>query len=303
MNNIKFDIIGKRNWWFVLSALLLIPGLISMAVQGFNLGIDFTGGTLLDLKFARTVTVTEVREVLKDSQLENSTIQLAGDTAKSANVLIRSKVLDENERRSVLASLDTKLGKFEVLRIEKVGAIIGSELTRQALIALALAWLIMVAYITYRFEFKFAISGILKLVHDVLVVLGIFSLMRLEVDSNFVAALLTIVGYSINDAIVIFDRVRENMKTHRKTESFRELVNRSIWQTMTRSIYTVLTVLFGAGALYWFGGETTKNFSLALIIGFAIGAYSSIFLASPVWVMLKENAERKRVEEKTKGVK
>lgn len=303
MNDIKFDIIGKRNWWFVITALLVIPGLISMAVQGFNLGIDFTGGTLVDIKFTRPVTVTEVRDILKDNHLENSTIQLAGDSIQSLNVLIRTRVLEEQERRDMLSGLEEKFGKFEVLRTEKVGAVIGSELTRQALIALALSWVIMVAYITYRFEFKFAISGIIKLVHDVLVVLGAFSLLRLEVDSSFVAALLTIVGYSINDAIVIFDRVRENLKSYRKTDSFKDLVNRSIWQTMTRSIYTVMTVLFGVIALYFFGGETTKNFALALIIGFSIGAYSSIFLASPLWVMLKEMAERKRIAERAKGLK
>lgn len=301
----KFDIVGKRYWWFLLSALLVIPGLISMAIQGFNLGIDFTGGTMLDLKFARPVSVTEIRESLKDYHLENSTIQLAltGTSDKSSNALIRTKVLDENERRVVLAGLEQKFGKFDIQRIEKVGAVIGSELTRQAIIALIVSWLFMIAYITYRFEFRFGIAAIASLIHDVLLVLGVFSIFRLEVDASFVAALLTIVGYSINDTIVIFDRIRENLKTHRKTEEFKDMVNRSIYQTMTRSIYTVLTVLFATGALYVFGGETTKNFSLALLIGFVSGAYSSIFNASPIWVTLKEMAERKRIEEKTKGVK
>jgi len=301
----KFDIIGKRYWWFALSALIMIPGLISMALQGFNLGIDFTGGTLLDLKFARPVTVAEVRDVLKDHHLESSTIQLAsGAQVESApNVFIRTHVLNESERSALLGDIQKRLGAFEVLRIEKVGAIIGSELTRGALIALAAAWAMMIAYISYRFEFKFAVSGILALIHDLIVVLGVFSIFRLEVDASFVAVLLTIVGYSINDTIVIFDRIRENMKTHRKTESFQELVNRSIWQTMTRSIYTVLTVLFCSVALYLFGGETTKNFALALTIGFVSGAYSSIFNASPIWVTWKEFEEKRRVEARIKGAK
>ena len=301
----KFDIIGKKYWWFAISLLLIIPGFISMVIQGFNLGIDFTGGTLLDLKFSRPVSVAEIRDALKDYHLENSTIQLAlaDNQEKAANAMIRTHTLEESERRTVLSGLEQKLGKFDVLRAEKVGAVIGSELTRQAIIALLVSWLLMIGYISYRFEFKFAIAAIIALVHDIFVVMGVFSIFRLEIDATFVAALLTIVGYSINDTIVIFDRIRENLKSHRKTELFSDLVNRSIWQTMTRSIYTVLTVLFATAALYIFGGETTKHFSLALLIGFTSGAYSSIFNASPIWVLLMENAEKKRIEVKAKGTK
>lgn len=301
----KFDIIGKRYWWFLFSALILIPGLISIAVQGFNLGIDFTGGTLIDLKFSRPVTVTEVRDVLKDYNLENSTIQLASteQVEAASNVFIRSRELDDNARKAVLADMGQRLGAFDVLRIEHVGAVIGSELTRNAVIALVISWALMIAYITYRFEFKFAVSGIAALVHDVIIVLGLFSLLHKEIDATFVAAILTIVGYSINDTIVIFDRIRENMKSHRKGESIHDLVERSIWQTMTRSIYTVLTVLFATAALYFFGGESTKNFSLALLIGFASGAYSSIFNASPIWVTWKEYSDRRRMAGRAKGTK
>lgn len=301
----KFDIIGKRYWFFALSALILIPGLISIALQGFNLGIDFTGGTLLDLKFARPVTVIEVREVLHRSNLENSTIQLAStEQVESAqNVFIRTRVLDEAERVMLMNNLQQQLGGYELLRVEKVGAIVGTELTRQAIIALVVSWLLIIAYISWRFEYRFAISGIAALIHDVIVVVGIFSLLRKEIDASFVAALLTIVGYSINDTIVIFDRIRENMKSFRKGDSIQELANRSIWQTMTRSIYTVLTVLFCTISLYVFGGDTTKNFALALIIGIASGAYSSIFNASPIWVTWKEIDERRRVQVKTKGAK
>ncbi|NLP41247.1 MAG: protein translocase subunit SecF [Veillonellaceae bacterium] len=301
----KFDIIGRRYLWLLLSGLILISCTISMAVQGFNLGIDFTGGTLLDLKFARPVTVAEVRDVLKDHQLENSTIQLAaaGQVTSSPNVFIRTHILDDNQRRVLVNDIGQKLGDFEFLRIEKVGATIGSELTRNAVLALLVSWALMIVYISYRFEFKFAVAGILTLIHDVIIVLGAFSLMQLEIDAAFVAALLTVVGYSINDTIVIFDRVRENLKAHRKGEDIKALVNRSIWQTMTRSIYTVLTVLFAAVSLYVFGGETTKNFALALIIGISAGAYSSIFNACPIWVIWKEYADRKRISAKTKGAK
>ncbi|SHI36246.1 protein translocase subunit SecF [Propionispora hippei] len=299
----KFDIIGKRYLWFALSALIIIPGLISMVLRGFNLGIDFTGGTLLDLQFARPVTVVEVRTVLDDYQLGNSTIQLASTSQAEAaqNVFIRTRVLDDDERRVVIEDMHKRLGDFEVQRVEKVGAVIGSELTWQAIKAVLLAAFFMVLYLTYRFEFRFAVSGILAIFHDVLVVLGVFSLLQKEIDSSFVAAILTIVGYSITDTVVIFDRIRENLKMQRKNESLQELVNHSIWQTMTRSLYTILTVLFATASLYFFGGETTKNFSFALLVGFISGVYSSIFNASPIWVTWKEYADRKRLAGRAKA--
>ena len=298
----KFSIIAHRNWFFAFSLLLILVSLASLATQGLNLGIDFTGGTLIDLKFAKPVSVAEVRDVLKDYKLENSVVQLAATekTDAAPNVLIRTHVLSEAERKSVLEGFTAKLGKFDIMRIEKVGATIGSELTREAIIALLLSWLMMIAYISYRFEFRFGVAGILSLVHDVLIVLGVFSILRKEIDASFVAALLTIVGYSINDTIVIFDRIRENLKAMKKGETLPEMVDRSIWQTMTRSIYTVLTVLFATGSLYFLGGETTKNFSLALLIGFVSVTYSSIFNASPIWVLWKQRDERKRLEHKMK---
>ncbi len=301
----KFDIIGKRYWWFALSLIVLIPGLISMALQGFNLGIDFTGGTILDLKFASPVTVAQVREVLVDHRLENSVIQLVStDQAETSNNLfIRTHVLSNDESQILFTDMEKRLGAFEVLRSEKVGAVMGSELTQQALLNLAVVCALLIAYISYRFEYKIAVSAILAILHDVMIVLGIFSLFHIEMDSSFVAAILTVIGYSMNEAIVVFDRIRENLKTHRKTESFQDLVNRSIGQTFTRTLYTLLTVLFACGSLHFFGGESTKNFSLAMLIGFLSGAYSAIFNASPIWVTWKEYDERKRAVLKTGGSK
>jgi len=191
-----------------------------------------------------------------------------------------------------------------VLREEKVGSTMGSELMMQALWATLLSWLLIVLYISYRFEFRFGIAAVLALVHDILIVLSVFSLMQKQVDSSFVAALMTIVGYSVNDTIVIFDRIRENLKLHfRKGGDIDELANTSIYQTLTRSIYTVCTVLFTTLALYYFGGDTTKDFAFALLIGFTCGAYSSIFIASPLWVTFRGWAEAKRAKEKTATAK
>ncbi len=303
----KFDIIGRRKIWYTLSLLVIIPGIICMFVRGFNLGIDFTGGTIMDLKFAKPVTITEIRDVLKDYKLDNSMIQLSGENSSSEvarDVMIRTVDLQEKDRKEVMNSLKTHLGDYEVMREEKVGATMGSELMLRALWATLLSWGMIVLYISYRFEFKFGVSAVLGLVHDILIVLSVFSLLQKPVDASFIAALMTIVGYSANDTIVIFDRVRENLKLHfRRDGNIEELVNTSIYQTLTRSIYTVSTVLFTTFALYFFGGDTTKDFAFALLIGFAVGAYSSIFVASPLWVTFREWSNAKRARKQTAAAK
>ena len=303
----KIDIIGKRKWWYIISLVIIIPGIICMFTRGFNLGIDFTGGTIIDLRFDKPVSIMDVRDVLKTYKLDNSPIQLAGEDSSAAvsqNVMIRTVDLEENDRKAVMASLKDSLGNYNVLREEKVGSTMGSELMMQALWATLLSWLLIVLYISYRFEFRFGIAAVLALVHDILIVLSVFSLMQKQIDSSFVAALMTIVGYSVNDTIVIFDRIRENLKLHfRKGGNIDELANTSIYQTLTRSIYTVCTVLFTTLALYYFGGDTTKDFAFALLIGFTCGAYSSIFIASPLWVTFRGWAEAKRAKEKTATAK
>ena len=296
----EFDIVGHRKIWYAISLLIIIPGIICMFVKGFNFGIDFTGGTIIELRFDSPVNIQDVREVMKAYNLDNSTIQLSGEAAsvtEARDVMIRTVDLEESERKAVMASLKEKLGNYSVLREEKVGATIGTELLLNALWATLLSWVLIVVYVSFRFEFKFGLAAVLALVHDVLVVLTAFSLTQRQLDSSFVAALLTIVGYSINDTIVIFDRVRENLKLHfRRGGDVVELANRSIYQTLTRSIYTVCTVLFTTFALYWFGGDTTKDFSFALLVGFLSGCYSSIFIASPLWVTLRNMGERRKLQ-------
>lgn len=282
---IKYPIVEKRKIWFVISTLVIVIGLFSMLTRGFNLGIDFTGGTLLELKFKTEVSVEQVRDVLKKHNLENSIIQLSNATDKETNdtVLVRTAILDETGRKAVTDDLGKDIGEFDILRIENVGAVIGGEITKQAVIAIIASWLLMIAYITWRFEFRFAISAIIALLQDVIAVLTFFSLFHVEVDATFVAALLTVIGFSINNTIVIFDRIRENLRTFKRAEGLVPLVDRSIWQTMTRSLYTVMTVLFVTVSLYVFGGDTTKNFALALIVGFTFGTYTSICCAGSFW--------------------
>lgn len=295
----RFDIIGKRKIWYAISLLLIIASLFFMVTRGFNMGIDFTGGTIMDLRFEKAVNINDVRAVLNEYNLSNSTIQLSGESSSSTeseNVMIRTVDLEEQERKEVMAGLTDKLGAYQVLREEKVGATMGTELIMNAIYATIISWLLIIAYVSYRFEFKFGISAVLGLAHNVIIVLGAFALTQRQIDSSFVAALLTIIGYSINDTIVIFDRIRENLKLHfRKNGDIVELVNTSIYQTMTRSIYTVSTVLFATFALYFFGGDTTKDFAFALLIGFFCGAYTSIFIASPLWVTFRRYSDKKRL--------
>jgi preprotein translocase subunit SecF len=295
----RFDIIGKRKIWYAISSLLIIASLFFMVTRGFNMGIDFTGGTIMDLRFEKAVNINDVRAVLNEYNLSNSTIQLSGESSSSTeseNVMIRTVDLEEQERKEVMAALTDKLGSYQVLREEKVGATMGTELIMNAVYATIISWLLIIAYVSYRFEFKFGISAVLGLAHNVIIVLGAFALTQRQIDSSFVAALLTIIGYSINDTIVIFDRIRENLKLHfRKNGDIVELVNTSIYQTMTRSIYTVSTVLFATFALYFFGGDTTKDFAFALLIGFFCGAYTSIFIASPLWVTFRRYSDKKRL--------
>ena len=287
----KFDIAGRAKIWFVISLLIIIPGLFSMATRGLNFGIDFTGGTIIDLKFSQPVEISKIRDSLKPFGLDGATIQLSGessDVSNSTDVMIRTIDLEENQRKAVMAAIKSQVGSYEVLREEKVGATIGGELIFNAVMALIISWVLIILYIAYRFEFKFGIAAIIALIHDILIVLVFFSFTQKQVDSSFVAALLTIVGYSINDTIVIFDRIRENLKLHfRRGGNVAEIVNRSIYQTLTRSLYTVFTCLFTTFALYFFGGETTKDFAFALIVGFSSGCYSSIFIAGPLWLTLR----------------
>ncbi len=287
----KFSIVKRYKIFFAITITFLLIGIGSMLFKGFNLGIDFTGGSIMDLEFGKPVTVAEVRDVLKEHDLGNAIIQLeSSDSAvqSSKGVLIRTGVVSDEQRQEVMSDLKSKIGEFNIQRVENVGATVGGELIQQAVMAIVLSWFLMIAYITVRFEFRFALAAIIALIIDVMVTLSYFSLFHMELDSSFVAALLTVVGYSVNGTIVIFDRIRENLKIHRRSESMTEMVDNSIWQTMGRSIYTVGTSLFAVVAIFLWGGDTIRNFSFAMLVGFSSGAYTSTLLAGPLWMLLRK---------------
>ncbi len=282
------DFIRKRKIWYALSTVIILIGLIAVFVNGLNYGVDFRGGSLLHFKFQDTVATEQLRTALGDLGLEDVNIQESTDNTH----IVKTVELTEEREQEITTGLSEKLGQFDLLRSEKVGPVIGSELRNAALLALLVASVLQIIYITIRFEFKFAISAILGLLHDVLVAVGFFAIFQLEVDSTFVAAILTIIGYSINDTIVIFDRIRENLR-NRKKEDLADLINKSVNQTIVRSLITGVSVIIVLIALLFLGGETTKNFSLALLVGVLCGTYSSIFFCSPLLYDLKPEEHRK----------
>ncbi|MGE5421956.1 MAG: protein translocase subunit SecF [Ignavibacteriales bacterium] len=276
-------IIAIRKYIYILSLLIIIPGIVSLFYQGLNLGIDFTKGSILQVRFDKTVQVSEVRSVLSDFEVgDDAKIQTSGEK----EVIIRTKTLTQNESNEIIKGFESKIGKTTLLRNDMVEPAFGKELRNKAFLGVGIACLLMLIYITIRFEFNFGVGAILALLHDVLVVVGVFSLFQWEVDSAFVAAILTILGYSINDTIVVFDRIRENLKLKRK-ETYDQIVDKSVMQTINRSINTVLTVVFCLVALLIFGGITIQGFVVAMLIGVVSGCYSSIFVASPIWYDLK----------------
>jgi len=278
--------------WFSISGAIIILGLVLGLVRGLNFGIDFTGGTLMEIELHKYVATEEVREIVNKYDT-NANINMLGE--EKTTVQIRTKEdFNNEERMEIFNEFKEKydLSDEDFLRADQFGPSVGREIQRKALIAIVIAAIGMLAYITFRFELSFAISAIIALIHDVLIVLAMYSILRIPVNSPFVAAVLTIVGYSINDTIVVFDRIRENLKFMKKSD-YAQVANDSISKTVTRSINTSLTTLVTIVALYVLGVEQIREFALPLIVGVIAGTYSSIFIASPVWVMIKERKKLK----------
>lgn len=292
LHPLYFNIVKRRYWWFGISLFLLLMSIISLIMNGLNLGIDFKGGSMLDIKFTQPVTQTAISDTMKSVGLDGP-VQLSNN---DTSAIIRTSALEEDKRNELLSALQTEVGNYDKnsLKEDKVGPAIGEELTQNAFMALGIAAVLMLIYIGFRFQYAFAISGILALLHDVLIVLGIFSIFQWPVDSTFVAAILTIFGYSINDTVVIFDRIRENEHRMKRGESYEDMVDKSIWQTMGRSIKTVLTVIIALLSIFLLGGESTRTFALAMLIGVTAGAYSSIFNASQILVEIKNHMKSTR---------
>ena len=283
----RFDFIGKRKIWFIISLVVIIAGVAGYFIQGgFNFGIDFLGGSLIEVEFDQDTSVAQIRDILEDTGYGSSIIQQT-DTNKyiiriKAEEIGKSLELDEKAR--ILDALDDKIGIDPVLLQERtVNPGFGSILIRNALIAIAISLAGILIYVWIRFEFRFGATAIVALIHDVLVTLGVYAILNREINTSTIAALLTIIGYSLNDTIVVFDRIRENTP-QAKSLGYSGVVNQSVNMTLSRSINTSLTTLFPIVLLLILGTTALKEFALALTVGIVSGTYSSIFFASPILV-------------------
>lgn len=258
----------------LLSAVLVVLSLALLLIRGLNLGIDFSGGVLVQVELSQPLPVGELREVLRSEGFSGSTIQAYGDKG----IIIRVAADTDETQLQVLEVLKGKDADLELLRLEKVGPVVGKQLRQEAIIATLIALAGILVYITFRFRFRFALVSVAALMHDTIITLGVFSLLGREISLPFVAAILTLVGYSLNDTIVVLDRVRENWKDYRPL-GLDGMLNKSVNQTFSRTINTSLTTFLPVCALFLFGGPVIANFSLALLVGIIVGTYSSIYVA------------------------
>lgn len=291
----KLQIIKNRKYPYLISVILILASVLSLIAWGLKPGLDFTGGSLLEISFSqKRPDVAEVNSALSSLNFGDLVIQPSGDK----NIIIKSRAISEEEHQAAINSLKQAVGEtneISEIRFDSIGPIIGKELLQKSIWMLIIASLAIVAYIAYAFRkvsrplasWKYGVVAIIALLHDVLIITGIFSVLghfwAIEVDSLFITALLTIIGFSVHDTIVVFDRTRENLSKF-YSGKFDEVVNDSVNQTLARSINTSLTTLLVLLAILFFGGDSIKNFTLALSLGIVIGTYSSIFVASPLIV-------------------
>lgn len=278
-SKLNLQFMKYRKLWMIISLVCVLASVGLLVTKGLNLSVDFTGGLVLQLKFDKHVEVSDIRSSLSAIGQGQATIQ----SYDNNDVLIRCQAQDETVRRQLLDTLKKDFGGYTVLKIDKVGPVVGNELRTQAIISLLLAMAGILIYMAFRFKFRFGVAAVLSLAHDSLLMLGVYSLTGKEVSVSFIAAVLTVVGYSLNDSIVILDRVRENW-SHVRSDGVVKLVDTSLNQTLSRTINTSLTTLLPVIAMYVFGGEVISNLAFAFLVGILVGTYSSIYVASSVVV-------------------
>lgn len=293
--NIHFDIAKNRKKFFWLSGLITGIGILALILFQLNLGVDFKSGSSLSIYLGKPYNEQEVAAVFKQVGVTYDTSRPGGNNNDMALVRFKETLAD-TQTAQIRDAFTAKYGKQVSMEESVVNPTISREFAVKAMQSIAWASLGIIIYVAIRFEYRFAAAAIIALLHDVFIIISVFSIFRFEVNLPFVAAVLTIVGYSINDTIVIFDRIRENLRTAKiKTvEDLSNMVNESIWQTMTRSINTVLTVVFTAASLFLFGSESIRLFSFALLVGLVSGGYSSIFIASPIWMLWRSRSLKQR---------
>lgn len=287
------EVIKYSKKWIGLSTISMIVFLGIIFTKGLNYGIDFTGGNLFQLNYANTITLPEVNKELDDLSKEIpqlvSTARKVQVSSADNNVIIRTPEMDTAQKEVLLEGMQ-KLGEYKMERADVVGASIGEELKTSAIYALIIGGALIVLYITLRYEFKFAVAGILTLLHDVTAAIGVIALLGYEIDTPFIAAILTILGYSINDTIIIYDRIRESLKK-KSDMTFGEVLNKSLNQVLIRSINTSVTTLLAIVAILVFGGSSLRTFITTLLVGVGVGTYSSIFISTPLVYLFEKNRD------------
>ncbi len=290
--NPNFNIVGKRRVALIVSLVVIIAGIASLFLQGLNYGVDFAGGAKMQIEFKKSISAEELRSLFTEKGLGNPEIKSSG-----ANEYMITISANEAENSDKLLEEALQNVDYEILQIDKVGPKMGAEMRSNSVSAVAIALLLILIYITVRFEFKFAIGAVIALLHDVLVTLAFFSFFQWEFSLPVLAAFLTIVGYSLNDTIVVYDRIRENIKIH-KGKPLKDVINLSVNQSLGRTIITSLTTFLVVLILAIFGGQVLFGFSIAMVVGVIVGTYSSMFVAAPVLIAwehrFKENDDKKK---------
>ena len=285
MKNIQFNKFYKQ--LNIISLILIVASLILLVFKGLNYGVDFKGGTLIEIRVEQSSSkISSIRDSFNQMNLGDVSVKNFGNKTDYIVKFEKQSSNDSKFINSIKTKLSSSIGNVDFRRVENVGPKVSAELLKSGIIAIGLSLAAMLFYIWIRFEWQFSLGAIIALFHDVIITMGIFSLFSLEINLSIVAAVLTIVGYSMNDTVVIFDRVRENLKKYADIKIF-ELTNISINETLSRTIITSVTTLLALFSIYFFGGEILKGFSLAMILGVIFGTYSSIYIANPILVLLK----------------
>ena len=294
-----YNLMGKRFAFLGLSSFLIIASIILLLTKGLNFGIDFAGGTIVQVKYEQNAPIEQIKQVLKPTKYGNSIITKFGSDDEVVIRITGSSSDLTNDMSDEIKKILEPTGKLEIRRIDMVGAKVGGELREKGLMALALSVVAMLIYLSFRFEWKFALASVIGLVHDIIVTMGAISLFQVEVNLDILAAILTLLGYSINDTIIVFDRIRENLQTT-KDNVLANVINLSVSKTLSRTTLTSLTTLFVVVTLLLFGGEIMYGFSFTLFVGIIMGTYSSIYIASTFLVQLKFSVEDFRLTEAEK---
>lgn len=304
----NYDFMGKRKAFLGLSSILLIASIVLLLTKGLNLGIDFAGGTIVQVKYTQNAPINDIRDTLKSTKYSNASITKFGSDDEIIIRITGSSSDISNDISDEIHKILKTTGEFEVRRVDIVGPKVGGELREKGIMALALSMIVILAYVSFRFEWRFAVASIFALAHDIIIALGAISLFNIEVNLDILAAILTILGYSLNDTIIVFDRIREGIQTS-KESILEKVVNESVSRTLSRTTLTSLTTFFVVATLFFFGGEIIHGFAFTMLVGVIVGTYSSIFIAASFLVQLKfsindfrnkEADKQKRQKEKDK---